>query len=186
VRRPSSLAQWEQGQEGLERLGVRVVCLHARRVQWCWKCCASPRRVHWHALSPTRLVLLCRVRRVAWLCACSVMTFVLLCRVRPVAWLCACSGVSGVCCVRCMLAVPQGERDWVLQQFKSGQSTILVATDVAARGLGRMHEGGGGERGRATEPRRRAKGAGSLWARRDDSQDSKQVTNSCHVNSMWC
>ena len=28
----------------------------------------------------------------------------------------------------------QGERDWVLQQFKSGQSTILVATDVAARG----------------------------------------------------
>jgi superfamily II DNA helicase RecQ len=32
VRRPSSLAQWEQGQEGLERLGVRVVCLHARRV----------------------------------------------------------------------------------------------------------------------------------------------------------
>uniref|UniRef100_A0A7S0U9N0 RNA helicase n=1 Tax=Hemiselmis andersenii TaxID=464988 RepID=A0A7S0U9N0_HEMAN len=29
----------------------------------------------------------------------------------------------------------QSERDWVLQQFKSGASTILVATDVAARGL---------------------------------------------------
>eukprot|EP00285_Hemiselmis_virescens_P002718 CAMPEP_0173412854 /NCGR_PEP_ID=MMETSP1356-20130122/80483_1 /TAXON_ID=77927 ORGANISM="Hemiselmis virescens, Strain PCC157" /NCGR_SAMPLE_ID=MMETSP1356 /ASSEMBLY_ACC=CAM_ASM_000847 /LENGTH=340 /DNA_ID=CAMNT_0014374795 /DNA_START=19 /DNA_END=1038 /DNA_ORIENTATION=+ len=28
----------------------------------------------------------------------------------------------------------QSERDWVLQQFKSGASTILVATDVAARG----------------------------------------------------
>uniref|UniRef100_A0A803QF16 RNA helicase n=1 Tax=Cannabis sativa TaxID=3483 RepID=A0A803QF16_CANSA len=29
----------------------------------------------------------------------------------------------------------QGERDWVLSQFKSGKSPILVATDVAARGL---------------------------------------------------
>ncbi|KDP27709.1 hypothetical protein JCGZ_19832 [Jatropha curcas] len=29
----------------------------------------------------------------------------------------------------------QGERDWVLNQFKSGKSPILVATDVAARGL---------------------------------------------------
>lgn len=29
----------------------------------------------------------------------------------------------------------QSERDWVLQQFRSGQHPILVATDVAARGL---------------------------------------------------
>lgn len=30
----------------------------------------------------------------------------------------------------------QGERDWVIGQFKSGESPIMVATDVAARGLG--------------------------------------------------
>ena len=29
----------------------------------------------------------------------------------------------------------QKERDWVLGEFKSGATTILVATDVAARGL---------------------------------------------------
>ena len=29
----------------------------------------------------------------------------------------------------------QVERDWVLNQFRSGKSPILVATDVAARGL---------------------------------------------------
>lgn len=29
----------------------------------------------------------------------------------------------------------QGERDWVLNQFRCGKSPILVATDVAARGL---------------------------------------------------
>merc|ERR1712032_150982 len=29
----------------------------------------------------------------------------------------------------------QEERDWVLKEFKSCQSTLLVATDVAARGL---------------------------------------------------
>lgn len=29
----------------------------------------------------------------------------------------------------------QGERDWVLNQFRTGQSPVLVATDVAARGL---------------------------------------------------
>ncbi|PNF25831.1 putative ATP-dependent RNA helicase DDX17 [Cryptotermes secundus] len=32
----------------------------------------------------------------------------------------------------------QPERDWVLQEFRSGKSPILVATDVAARGLGRF------------------------------------------------
>lgn len=29
----------------------------------------------------------------------------------------------------------QSERDWVLSQFRSGRAPILVATDVAARGL---------------------------------------------------
>ena len=29
----------------------------------------------------------------------------------------------------------QKERDWVLGEFRSGNTTILVATDVAARGL---------------------------------------------------
>merc|ERR1711976_735504 len=29
----------------------------------------------------------------------------------------------------------QEERDWVLKEFKNRQSTLLVATDVAARGL---------------------------------------------------
>ncbi|KAF9626264.1 hypothetical protein IFM89_031656 [Coptis chinensis] len=32
----------------------------------------------------------------------------------------------------------QAERDWVLAEFKSGRSLIMTATDVAARGLGRM------------------------------------------------
>lgn len=31
---------------------------------------------------------------------------------------------------------PQSERDWVLSEFKSGRSPIMVATDVASRGLG--------------------------------------------------
>lgn len=30
----------------------------------------------------------------------------------------------------------QGERDWVLAEFKSGKAPIMLATDVAARGLG--------------------------------------------------
>lgn len=32
----------------------------------------------------------------------------------------------------------QQERDFVLGEFRSGKSTILVATDVAARGLGKV------------------------------------------------
>lgn len=30
----------------------------------------------------------------------------------------------------------QNERDWVLNEFKTGQSPIMVATDVASRGIG--------------------------------------------------
>jgi ATP-dependent RNA helicase DDX5/DBP2 len=33
----------------------------------------------------------------------------------------------------------QRERDWVLQEFRDGKSQILIATDVAARGLGTVH-----------------------------------------------
>lgn len=32
----------------------------------------------------------------------------------------------------------QAERDWVLAEFKTGRSPIMTATDVAARGLGRI------------------------------------------------
>jgi len=32
----------------------------------------------------------------------------------------------------------QEERDWVLGEFRSGRTQILVATDVAARGLGNL------------------------------------------------
>lgn len=31
----------------------------------------------------------------------------------------------------------QKERDWVLAEFKSGRHPLMLATDVAARGLGR-------------------------------------------------
>ena len=31
---------------------------------------------------------------------------------------------------------PRRERDWVLSEFKAGRSPILIATDVASRGLG--------------------------------------------------
>jgi hypothetical protein len=37
----------------------------------------------------------------------------------------------------------QDERDWVLAEFKSGRHHIMVATDVAARGLGRRAARGG-------------------------------------------
>lgn len=30
----------------------------------------------------------------------------------------------------------QNERDWVLQEFKSGKSPLMIATDVASRGIG--------------------------------------------------
>jgi ATP-dependent RNA helicase DDX5/DBP2 len=30
----------------------------------------------------------------------------------------------------------QSERDYVMGEFKSGRTSILIATDVAARGLG--------------------------------------------------
>ena len=35
----------------------------------------------------------------------------------------------------------QPERDWVLREFKSGRSPIMVATGVAARGLGKYNAG---------------------------------------------
>lgn len=34
----------------------------------------------------------------------------------------------------------QSERDWVLNQFKTSRAQIMIATDVAARGLGTFHE----------------------------------------------
>lgn len=34
----------------------------------------------------------------------------------------------------------QPERDWVLNEFRSGKAPILVATDVAARGLGKLSD----------------------------------------------
>lgn len=35
-----------------------------------------------------------------------------------------------------MLTLFRRERDWVLGEFKAGRSPILIATDVASRGLG--------------------------------------------------
>mmetsp|Transcript_11357 Transcript_11357/g.28823 ORF Transcript_11357/g.28823 Transcript_11357/m.28823 type:complete len:169 (+) Transcript_11357:2-508(+) len=32
----------------------------------------------------------------------------------------------------------QGERDWVLNEFKTGKHPILIATDVASRGIGKV------------------------------------------------
>lgn len=32
----------------------------------------------------------------------------------------------------------QTERDWVLSEFRSGKSPIMVATDVASRGIGKV------------------------------------------------
>jgi hypothetical protein len=32
----------------------------------------------------------------------------------------------------------QQERDWVMNEFKGGRSPILIATDVASRGLGKL------------------------------------------------
>jgi ATP-dependent RNA helicase DDX5/DBP2 len=33
----------------------------------------------------------------------------------------------------------QNERDWVLNEFKTGKSPIMVATDVASRGIGMIY-----------------------------------------------
>src|SRR5687767_2190947 len=33
----------------------------------------------------------------------------------------------------------QSERDWVLSEFRSGKSPIMVATDVASRGIGMIY-----------------------------------------------
>lgn len=46
----------------------------------------------------------------------------------------------------------QKERDWVLLEFKSGRHPLMLATDVAARGLGRR--GGRANRGASSRPRR--------------------------------
>ncbi len=34
----------------------------------------------------------------------------------------------------------QNERDWVLNEFKTGKSPIMVATDVASRGIGMIDQ----------------------------------------------
>ena len=45
--------------------------------------------------------------------------------------------MSHVCAASVIdVALPRRERDWVLGEFKAGRSPILIATDVASRGLG--------------------------------------------------
>lgn len=34
----------------------------------------------------------------------------------------------------------QNERDWVLNEFKTGKSPVMVATDVASRGIGMIEK----------------------------------------------
>ncbi len=45
-----------------------------------------------------------------------------------------------ICSADLLLAIhgdkQQNERDWVLNEFKTGKSPIMVATDVASRGIG--------------------------------------------------
>lgn len=43
---------------------------------------------------------------------------------------------SFLCLVTYIDAIGRRERDWVLGEFKAGRSPILIATDVASRGLG--------------------------------------------------
>lgn len=38
--------------------------------------------------------------------------------------------------IKTLTILPRRERDWVLSEFKAGRSPILIATDVASRGLG--------------------------------------------------
>ena len=38
------------------------------------------------------------------------------------------------------VVVGRRERDWVLGEFKAGRSPILIATDVASRGLGTYYD----------------------------------------------
>lgn len=53
--------------------------------------------------------------------------------------MCVCVSESvRVCVLVCVYNVcVSQERDWVLNEFKSGRHPIMIATDVAARGLGK-------------------------------------------------
>ena len=82
---------------------------------------------------------------------CRCVSRVLACVVLCVSGVLVCVRLACLRVCRCVSRA-QGERDWVLQQFKSGQCAILVATDVAARGLGSdgvcIKRARGGDRGR--------------------------------------
>ena len=53
---------------------------------------------------------------------------------------CVCRFSPLQACTNLILAIhgdkQQNERDWVLNEFKTGKSPIMVATDVASRGIG--------------------------------------------------